>query len=35
MEFLTALYRDVEILILIRPRENNPEAGHISVLAVQ
>src|ERR1035437_9057235 len=33
MEFLTALDRDVEILI--RPRANNAEAGHISVLAVQ
>ena len=33
MEFLTALDRDVEILI--RPRASNTEAGHISVLAVQ
>ena len=33
MEFLTALDRDVEIMI--RPRANNTEAGHISVLAVQ
>jgi hypothetical protein len=33
MEFLTALDCDVEILI--RPRANNTEAGHISVLAVQ
>lgn len=33
MEFLTALDQDVEIMI--RPRANNAEAGHISVLAVQ
>ena len=33
MEFLTALNQDVEIMI--RPRANNAEAGHISVLAVQ
>ena len=33
MEFLTALDQDVEIII--RPRSNTQEAGHISVLAVQ
>ena len=33
MEFLTSLDQDVEIMI--RPRANNAEAGHISVLAVQ
>ena len=33
MEFLTALNQDVEIMI--RPRANTREAGHISVLAVQ
>ena len=33
MEFLTLLDQDVEIMI--RPRANNAEAGHISVLAVQ
>lgn len=33
MEFLTALNQDVEIMI--RPRANPGEAGHISVLAVQ
>jgi predicted XRE-type DNA-binding protein len=33
MEFLTSLDQDVEIMI--RPRANNTEAGHISVLAVQ
>ena len=33
MEFLTALNQDVEIMI--RPRANTSEAGHISVLAVQ
>ena len=33
MEFLTALDQDVEIMI--RPRANTSEAGHISVLAVQ
>ena len=33
MEFLTALNQDVEIMI--RPRPNAGEAGHISVLAVQ
>ncbi len=33
MEFLTALNQDVEIMI--RPRPDNGEAGHISVLAVQ
>ena len=32
MEFLTALNQDVEIMI--RPRANSSEAGHISVLAV-
>ena len=32
MEFLTALNQDVEIMI--RPRANASEAGHISVLAV-
>ena len=33
MEFLTVLDQDVEIMI--RPRANYAEAGHISVLAVQ
>lgn len=33
MEFLTALDQDVEIMI--RPRANPGEAGHISVLAMQ
>jgi len=33
MEFLTLLDQDVEIMV--RPRANNAEAGHISVLAVQ
>ena len=33
MKFLTALNQDVEIMI--RPRANTREAGHISVLAVQ
>jgi predicted XRE-type DNA-binding protein len=33
MEFLTALNQDVEIMI--RPRANTSETGHISVLAVQ
>lgn len=33
MEFLTGLDQDVEIMI--RPRANNAEAGHIAVLAVQ
>jgi len=33
MEFLTALDQDVEIMI--RPRANDSEAGHISVLSVQ
>jgi predicted XRE-type DNA-binding protein len=33
MEFLTSLDQDVEIMI--RPRANPGEAGHISVLAVQ
>lgn len=33
MEFLTALNQDVEIMI--RPRDNASETGHISVLAVQ
>lgn len=33
MEFLTDLDQDVEIMI--RPRDNPKEAGHISVLAVQ
>jgi predicted XRE-type DNA-binding protein len=33
MEFLTALNQDIEIMI--RPRVNTHEAGHISVLAVQ
>jgi predicted XRE-type DNA-binding protein len=33
MELLTALNQDVEIMI--RPRANTSEAGHISVLAVQ
>lgn len=33
MEFLTVLNQDVEIII--RPRANPSEAGHISVLAVQ
>jgi predicted XRE-type DNA-binding protein len=33
MEFLTALNQDVEIMI--RPRDNTTQAGHISVLAVQ
>lgn len=33
MEFLTALNQDVEIMI--RPRDDNSKAGHISVLAVQ
>jgi predicted XRE-type DNA-binding protein len=33
MEFLTSLDQDVEIII--RPRANSSEAGHISVLAVQ
>ena len=33
MEFLTALNQDVEIMI--RPRGNTTQAGHISVLAVQ
>ena len=33
MEFLTALNQDVEIMI--RPRPNAGEAGHIFVLAVQ
>jgi predicted XRE-type DNA-binding protein len=33
MEFLTALNQDVEIII--RPRANSGENGHISVLAVQ
>ena len=33
MEFLTALNRDVEIMI--RPRLNKRGTGHISVLAVQ
>src|SRR5471030_1360631 len=33
MAFLTALNQDVEIMI--RPRANNGEAGHISVLSVQ
>jgi len=33
MEFLTALGQDVEIII--RPRSNTQESGHISVLAVQ
>jgi predicted XRE-type DNA-binding protein len=33
MEFLTALDQDVEIMI--RPRANSTEAGHISVLAMQ
>jgi predicted XRE-type DNA-binding protein len=33
MEFLTALNQDVEIMI--RPRANASEAGHISGLAVQ
>ena len=33
MEFLTALNQDVEIMI--RPRANTSEAGHISVLAAQ
>ena len=33
MEFLTALNQDVEIMI--RPRANRSESGHISVLAVQ
>ena len=32
MEFLTALNQDVEIMI--RPRANTSETGHISVLAV-
>ena len=32
MEFLTALDQDVEIMI--RPRANGSETGHISVLAV-
>ena len=32
MGFLTALNQDVEIMI--RPRANSSEAGHISVLAV-
>jgi predicted XRE-type DNA-binding protein len=32
MEFLTALNQDVEIVI--RPRANSSETGHISVLAV-
>jgi predicted XRE-type DNA-binding protein len=32
MEFLTALNQDVEIMI--RPRANSSETGHISVLAV-
>ena len=32
MEFLTALNHDVDIMI--RPRANASEAGHISVLAV-
>lgn len=32
MEFLTALNQDVEIMI--RPRVNTGEVGHISVLAV-
>ena len=32
MEFLTALNQDVEIMIL--PRANTSETGHISVLAV-
>ena len=33
MEFLTALNQDVEIMI--RPRANTSEAGHISVLAAR
>jgi predicted XRE-type DNA-binding protein len=33
MEFLTALNQDVEIMI--RPRDNTTQTGHISVLAVQ
>jgi predicted XRE-type DNA-binding protein len=33
MEFLTALNQDIEIMI--RPRFNAHETGHISVLAVQ
>ncbi len=33
MEFLTVLNQDVEIMI--RPRANSSETGHISVLAVQ
>lgn len=33
MEFLTALNQDVEIMI--RPRANSSETGHISVLAAQ
>lgn len=33
MEFLTALDQDVEIMI--RPRTNPKDPGHISVLAVQ
>ncbi len=33
MEFLTALNQEVEIMI--RPRPDTSEAGHISVLAVQ
>jgi predicted XRE-type DNA-binding protein len=33
MEFLTSLDQDVEIMI--RPRANPGEVGHISVLAVQ
>jgi predicted XRE-type DNA-binding protein len=33
MEFLTVLNQDVEIMI--RPRPNTGEAGHIFVLAVQ